>query len=511
MDFVSEIENLYATGVRTFVEIGPKSVLTGLIPAILQDRDINAWALDASAGKSYGITDLAKLLGRLASLGYPVALPEWENTRPTARKSRMNVLLSGANYRTQRTEARELGIGNVASGPEGPMARRECGISTGRGQRTVDPSSPGGFDAAGRGQRTLETVPQQRSQPSKLSKPTRLTNEQKSNMRKDNSEQSGFILDALKVVQEGLKSMQHLQSQTAAAHQKFLETQTEANRSLQEMMRNTQRLAEQSLGLPSEPLQPVSFRPLGTDPRQESPAQELVRPPVKFDNIDGPMSPPISANPEVAPTFPAGEKALEIAANGYAQAPETRDSALEKIQPPNQVQQTIEATLLEVVSQLTGYPLEMLGLDMDIEAELGIDSIKRVEILSTLEEKMPELPTVSPEIMGSLKTLGQIVEYLTKTGSSDGIEISSEYANSAKNSAVSDHKPPAGVNRPMNIEATLLEVVSQLTGYPLEMLGLDWTSKLNWVLIPSSGWKFYPPLKRKCPSCPPFLPKSWAV
>ncbi|MBW2335385.1 MAG: hypothetical protein JRF47_01270 [Deltaproteobacteria bacterium] len=36
--------------------------------------------------------------------------------------------------------------------------------------------------------------------------------------------------------------------------------------------------------------------------------------------------------------------------------------------------------------------MEMLGLDMDIESELGIDSIKRVEILSTLEEKMPGNP-----------------------------------------------------------------------------------------------------------------------
>jgi NAD(P)-dependent dehydrogenase (short-subunit alcohol dehydrogenase family) len=54
----------------------------------------------------------------------------------------------------------------------------------------------------------------------------------------------------------------------------------------------------------------------------------------------------------------------------------------------------------------------MLGMDMDIEAELGIDSIKRVEILSTLEEKMPDLPAVSPEMMGTLKTLGQIAEFI---------------------------------------------------------------------------------------------------
>ncbi|HUV50570.1 MAG TPA: SDR family NAD(P)-dependent oxidoreductase, partial [Anaerolineae bacterium] len=67
----------------------------------------------------------------------------------------------------------------------------------------------------------------------------------------------------------------------------------------------------------------------------------------------------------------------------------------------------------EVVSSLTGYPVEMLNLDMDIEADLGIDSIKRVEILSTIEEKMPDLPSVSPEIMGKLKTLGQIAEHLS--------------------------------------------------------------------------------------------------
>ena len=33
VDFIKEIENLFNSGVRTFVEIGPKSVLTGLISA----------------------------------------------------------------------------------------------------------------------------------------------------------------------------------------------------------------------------------------------------------------------------------------------------------------------------------------------------------------------------------------------------------------------------------------------------------------------------------------------
>ncbi|MBW2165369.1 MAG: hypothetical protein JRG74_04495, partial [Deltaproteobacteria bacterium] len=57
----------------------------------------------------------------------------------------------------------------------------------------------------------------------------------------------------------------------------------------------------------------------------------------------------------------------------------------------------------------------MLGLDMDIESDLGIDSIKRVEIFSSLEEKLSNIQSVSPEIMGSLKTLRQIAEYLAGT------------------------------------------------------------------------------------------------
>ena len=38
--------------------------------------------------------------------------------------------------------------------------------------------------------------------------------------------------------------------------------------------------------------------------------------------------------------------------------------------------------LLGLVAERTGYPAEMLGLDRDVEAELGIDSIKRVETLA---------------------------------------------------------------------------------------------------------------------------------
>src|SRR4030095_2572983 len=55
-------------------------------------------------------------------------------------------------------------------------------------------------------------------------------------------------------------------------------------------------------------------------------------------------------------------------------------------------------------------PAEMLQLKMDLDGDLGIDSIKRVEILSAMREREPNLPEVDAGAMAQLRTLGQIVE-----------------------------------------------------------------------------------------------------
>ena len=78
--------------------------------------------------------------------------------------------------------------------------------------------------------------------------------------------------------------------------------------------------------------------------------------------------------------------------------------------------------LLEVVGEKTGYPVEMLNLEMNLEADLGIDSIKRVEILSALREKAPETPEVDADRMAALKTLGQIVSFLGESRLAESAE-----------------------------------------------------------------------------------------
>ena len=49
---------------------------------------------------------------------------------------------------------------------------------------------------------------------------------------------------------------------------------------------------------------------------------------------------------------------------------------------------------------------------MQLDADLGIDSIKRVEILSAVQERLPGLPTLKPEQLGSFRTLRAIVDFI---------------------------------------------------------------------------------------------------
>ncbi|MDR3632777.1 MAG: SDR family NAD(P)-dependent oxidoreductase, partial [Isosphaeraceae bacterium] len=74
--------------------------------------------------------------------------------------------------------------------------------------------------------------------------------------------------------------------------------------------------------------------------------------------------------------------------------------------------------LLNIVRERTGYPAEMLGLDLDLEADLGIDSIKRVEILGSLREATGELgDAFDSALMDQLAretTLGGIVRRVAK-------------------------------------------------------------------------------------------------
>ena len=122
---------------------------------------------------------------------------------------------------------------------------------------------------------------------------------------------------------------------------------------------------------------------------------------------------------------------------------------------------------------------------MDLEADLGIDSIKRVEILSALQERLPDAPAVKPEHLGTLRTLRQIAEFLA--GRRAGRRQSTPLAEPMT------APPGAGESRAM-----LLEVVAEKTGYPAEMLELDMGWTPTWASTPSSASRSCPPCRSGC-------------
>jgi acyl transferase domain-containing protein/NADP-dependent 3-hydroxy acid dehydrogenase YdfG len=82
--------------------------------------------------------------------------------------------------------------------------------------------------------------------------------------------------------------------------------------------------------------------------------------------------------------------------------------------------------LISLVEDRTGYPRDMLGMDHNLEADLGIDSIKRVEIVGALLKWLPaELQSKMADLGEALnrqKTLSSILDLLwSKIGNEAGV------------------------------------------------------------------------------------------
>ena len=349
VNFMEQVQAMQADGVRTFIEVGPGHVLSDLVQSILPGGEVDTIALDASKGSRSGIFDLALALARLASLGHEVALEKWENApaavEANAGKPALNVALSGANYRTPTT-------------PRPPAAPR--------------PS------------------------PSSVSLPVSAVQER----RTTNAEEMPAVLRA---TQEGILALQRLQEQTAQLHKQFLEGQESARRSIQALL----------------------------ELRSGAPMPQIAAMPVSLAAVAA-SAPVASPAPAAAPKRARCEQAV-----------------------------------LEVVCEKTGYPVEMLSLSMGLDSDLGIDSIKRVEIMAALRARLPQAPEIRPEHLGSLQTLEQVVAFLANGAPTSGKTVLAVEFVPEKNNQ------RAGIQDASQISEILLAVVAEKTGYPVEMLSLS--------------------------------------
>ena len=384
VNFTQQIRAMHDDGVRTFIEIGPGHVLCDLVQSILSDREAHTIALDASKGKRSGIYDLAFALSRMAALGHEVNLAQWEiapaTTASGSKKPALTIPLTGANHRT-------------------PRAQRPPVV------RSMQPVAQPPVQTA---QQSLPPVDQTMPE---------------------------YIPAALRAAQEGILALQKLQEQTAQLHKQFLEGQESARRTIQTLL--LQQVGVATQGVVAE-ARSVQVQPAA--PANPSPAP-VIRAAAQPGHVAAPM-PAVEVKAMVSQPFaqPAGNAV-------------TTDRS------------RCETAVLQVVSEKTGYPIEMLTLDMGMDSDLGIDSIKRVEIMANLRGLLPQAPEIKPEHLGTLQTLEQVVAFLA----GDTPVGSASQAPSADRSTASG----AGGHMLEKIRSAVLKVVADKTGYPVEMLTLD--------------------------------------
>jgi len=139
----------------------------------------------------------------------------------------------------------------------------------------------------------------------------------------------------------------------------------------------------------------------------------------------------------------------------------------------------VKELLLEIVSEKTGYPVDMLGLDLDLEADLSIDSIKRMEIIGALREKLNITGSLEDsedaiEKMASVKTLNGLIDWIKELADVNKDQSIPQPQTAETATAPASASTPAPVSISIeHIKELLLETVSEKTGYPVDMLGLD--------------------------------------
>nr|WP_246197805.1 type I polyketide synthase [Chitinophaga agrisoli] len=153
------------------------------------------------------------------------------------------------------------------------------------------------------------------------------------------------------------------------------------------------------------------------------------------------------------------------------------------ITPAAVVVKDVKTILLAVISDKTGYPTDMLGMEMDLEADLSIDSIKRMEIIGELKTRLGGFNSNGSsdeavvEQLAAIKTLKGLVDWLTANGgeAAGGVTAGTVMAEiPAATEAIAAPTDPASKGwSDAELQNILLNIVSEKTGYPTDMLGLE--------------------------------------
>jgi acyl transferase domain-containing protein/NAD(P)H-dependent flavin oxidoreductase YrpB (nitropropane dioxygenase family)/NAD(P)-dependent dehydrogenase (short-subunit alcohol dehydrogenase family)/acyl carrier protein len=361
--FSDSVEAMYAAGARTFVEAGPGGVLTGLVDQILDHRPHAAIPVDGAPG---GLAGLLVALARLWTGGAPVTFDRLAEDRVAERRQVADVL---AAARAARSPSAWLvdGAGARPASTTGGIRIGSADAGAASPARSAEQPS-GSHTAAAPGVAATPLAPVPAA--------------------------SGWASGATAAVPAGSGS-----SRTAAMY---------ADRSRPLSVVDPD-------GLSTVPALPGGTG--GTDGTDRAAAvvgafQQLMdrflttNRDVMLGYLQGAAPLSAGAVPPLAPDAAAAPAEPDP-------VPAAPDPAVE-VRSPVAVLQELRSLLVA----RTGYPVEMLDPELDLEADLGIDSIKRVEVIGAFQQSLG--PADQDRVAGALqqlrqmRTLGAMAELLER-------------------------------------------------------------------------------------------------
>ncbi|WP_192022404.1 type I polyketide synthase [Shewanella sp. WPAGA9] len=509
--FTDQLNNMYDAGARVFVEFGPKNILQKLVEATLGNKAEAVSVISINPNpKGNSDVQLRVAAMQLSVLGAPLSSidPYQAEIAAPAVPKGMNVKLNATNHISAPTRAKmekSLATGQVTSQVvetivekviekpvekvvekivEKEVIKTEYVEVATSGATTVSNAAPQAIASHASAQTapasgSLEAFFNAQQQAAELHQQFLAIPQQYGDTFTHLMAEQSKMVAAGQAIPESLQRSIELfhqhQAQTLQSHTLFLEQQAQASQNALNMLTGQT---------------PVTA-PVVNAPIVNSPVVEAVKvaPPVQTPVVNTPVVPVVKATPVAQPAAMAAPtpRVEPIKAPAPVAAPVVTDSAVtapaglsagtvQSAQTALSPQTALSSkkvldTMLEVVAEKTGYPTEMLELSMDMEADLGIDSIKRVEILGTVQDEQPTLPELSPEDLAECRTLGEIVDYMNSKLPAEGSQLpaagSAPVASPVQSSASA---PGLSAETVLN---TMLEVVAEKTGYPTEMLELS--------------------------------------
>jgi acyl transferase domain-containing protein len=435
--FEQEVRRLHADGARIFIEVGPGTVLTNLVSRILAGEPVTALALDAP-GRD-GWTQLGHVLARLAVLGLPVQLAAWFQGRGLAPVTVAEFLDRARAESTPKPTDWVLSPGKAE--PVTPLPGHiPAGVGKAVPNGTV-PARPPARDPArarvngtdtrpppvARREDQAETMNRPGSTQERVRVTMETTNRPDSTQERvrvtmktattngdyaTNGSASGVYSGnyATSGSASGVYSGHDPVTEFHATTRVLLETQQAQSRVLERFLEAQERvLLYATQGVPPvaavmpppPPVRPASAPPA---PGPGAAAAPAVLPAARLRLAPAAVKSPVP----IPASLPATSSRLEVAPavgrnpdtppsvaapHGLAKAgPEVNGAARPAPAPAVEGPPSTEEfrkDLLEVVSARTGYPTDALDETLHLEAGLGIDSIKTIEIFSNLKAYHP--------------------------------------------------------------------------------------------------------------------------